>query len=241
MLRILCEVSYQYGKLREAENEKKLADAEYKKQHPYFDNNFRLKEVIEGRKSKADRALSNIRSEYIRLAKDTEPMLRRLRVDVEQSQLSEDSIQKAIKTELNKFVTYKETENMFDDLNRRITRSFEGDVRGAVQKELRNFTRKADFQRLEDQVDIISLRAGSVQKGDSQDSEHRIVAHERELEQMRTQMTAISNHHTREISALKDKLSTVQNELTVRALDHMQMATGAKSDDVIMVVVLVCI
>src|SRR5277367_4900848 len=78
MIRTLGEAWYTYGKMRDAEQEKRLADGEYQKQSQHFDSNHKLRVALETRKSKCDRLFQTARLDYTKAAQQAEPILRRI-------------------------------------------------------------------------------------------------------------------------------------------------------------------
>src|SRR5437016_4026864 len=137
--------------MKEAEQEKRLADGEYHKQSQYFENNSKLREAVEARRSRSERTLSTARSDYVKTAREAEPLLRRLSSEIPSGISDEETIRKIIQAELKGFVMFrdldKEMDKLYGDLERKLQKKTPAEVRALVNQELKNFPHKSDFDR----------------------------------------------------------------------------------------------
>src|SRR5208282_6345988 len=133
--------------MRDAEQEKRLADGEYQKQSQHFDNNHKLREALETRKTKCDRIFETARSDYTKAAQQAEPILRRIAEPAPppiNNTLIEDAVRKAMKRELKSFPTFGDMKEDLGNLERKIAKQTVIDIRTEVNRELRSYTHSSD-------------------------------------------------------------------------------------------------
>ena len=235
------EASYRYGKMKDAEQEMRLADGEYRKQSQHFDNNSKLREAVEARRSRSERALSTAQSDYTKAAREAEPLLRRLSSESPTAITDEETIRKIIKTELKEFVMFqdldKEVDKLYDRLERKLQKKTPAEVRGVVNQELKNYIHQSEFDRLADQVRGMNVRTRqlSVSSDTSRDVDQRIVAQARDMETIRTELAARTAQQGKEIISLKERINNLQKDGTLQQSQRIQMARGRKLDDIVKV------
>ena len=227
--------------MKEAEQEKRLADGEYHKQSQYFDNNSKLREAVETRRSKSERTLSSVRSDYAKAAREAEPLLRRLSSESPSGTIDEETIRRIIQVELKEFVMFrdldKEIDKLHDDLERKLQKKTPAEVRAVVNQELKNYTHTSDFDRLADQVKGMNVRTRqmSVSSETSRDVEQRIVTQARDMESLRAELTARTSQQGKEISSLRERIKTLQKDTPLKQPQRIQKTPGTKSDDIVKV------
>lgn len=229
--------------MREAEYEKKVADGEYLKQSQYFDNNSKLREVVESRRTRTERILLTTRTEYAKAAQEAEPMLRRLSSDYPSgTSIDEDTIRKIVRAELKDFVMFQDLDKEIDkevtSLERKIQKRISADVRSMISQELKHYTQLADFEKLTEKVTEMSARGRqmSVSSDTSRDVEQRIVAQTREVENIKSELATRTNQQAKEISILKDRINSTQRDATAQQSRRTQMPPGTKSEDIVKVI-----
>ena len=228
--RILGEASYQYGKMRDAEFERSAAEGEYLKQSQYFVNNPKLRETVESRRSRTERALNSTRTEYAKAARDAEPLLRRLSGDNPSGAVTdEETIRKIVRDELKGFVMFKDMDRETASLERKIQKRISGDMRAVANQELKGYTRATDFERLADQVKGMNVRnrQRSVSSETSREVDHRIVGQAKEVENIKSELVTRTNQQAKEISILKDRIDSIQGDTT--CTDTTTNTNGARN------------
>ena len=239
MCSTLGEAWYTYGKMRDAEQEKRLAEVEYQKQYQHFDSNHKLREALETRKNKCERVFQAARSDYNKAAQKAEPILRRITEPVPtpvNKTLIEDSVRKVVERELETFPTYREMKEDLGKLERKMKQCLI-DVETEVDRQLRDYTRSSDFSRLSDQVKDLTLRGRqmSVSSDNSRDMDHKLGAQAREVENLRQEWSSQQQKQRKEIASLNDRLNTINRqhkEIVAQPTGRTQMAPGTRSEDV---------
>jgi hypothetical protein len=217
--------------MKEAEHEKKLADAEFYKQSQHFDNNLKLREAVETRRTKSDRTLQSTRTEYAKVAREAEPMLRRISPDETTATNEDERVRKILAAEVKELhlVRYRDLEKELRTLSTKWR-----DFRDLVNRDLDDFPRKGDLDRLADQVRSMNLRGRqtSVSSDTSRDVDRRIVAQAREVENLKTDLVARMKEMVKEISLLKDRVNSMPKDASSQQSQPIQMGPGTKSDDI---------
>jgi hypothetical protein len=243
MCSTLGEAWYTYGKMRDAEQEKRLTDGEYQKQSQHFDNNLKLREALETRKNKSDRIFQTARSDYNKAALQAEPILRRMTESPPppiSNTIIDEAVRKAMRRELEKFPSFREMHGALGDLEDKIVKRTGNDIRAEVKRELRDYTHSSEFRGLSEQVRDLTLRGRqtSVSSDTSRDKDYRTGAHPREVENARQELSSRQQDQGREIASLNDRLNTLhtqQKEIMVQQNRRIQMPTGARSEDIVKV------
>jgi hypothetical protein len=217
MYRILGEATYQYGKMREAEQEKKFADGEYHKKSQYFESNPKLRETLESRRMRSERNLNNARSDYTKAAREAEPMLRQLCAEsppTSATAVDEETIRRVVQNELRDYVRYRKMDQELATVERKLQKEFSSDVRTMVSKELKNYTHRSEYDRLVDQVRNLNVqgRHTSVSSDTPREVDQRIIAQAREVENIKSELTTRTNQQSQEIASLKDRIDGLQME-----------------------------
>jgi hypothetical protein len=224
--------------MKDAELERSLAEGEYLKQSQYFVNNPKLRETVESRRSRTERALNLTRTEYAKAARDAEPLLRRLAGDNPSGAITdEETIRKIIRAELKDFVMFKDMDKETTNLERKIQKRISGDMRVVTNQELKGYTRLSDFEKLADQVRGMNVRSRqrSVSSETSREVDHRIVGQAKEVENIKSELVTRTNQQAKEISILKDQINSMQGDTTALQSRGIQMAPGTKSEDIVKV------
>jgi len=243
MCSTLGEAWYTYGKMRDAEQEKRLADGEYQRQSQHFDNNHKLREALETRKNKCDRIFQTARSDYGKAAQQAEPILRRMAEPAPppiNTTFIEEAVRKVMKRELEKFPTFREMDDSLGNLERKIAKQTGIDIRAEVKRELRDYTHSSDFRGLSEQVRDLKLRGRqmSVSSDTSRDKDYRIDAQAREVENVRHELSSRQQEQGKEIARLNDRLNTLhtqQKDILVQQNRRVQMPPGTRSEDIVKV------
>jgi hypothetical protein len=223
--------------MKEAEQEKRHADGEYHKQSQYFDNNSKLREAVESRRSRSERTLSTSRSDYAKAAREAEPLLRKLSHESPSATVDEETIRKIIQVELKEFVMFrdldKEVDKLYDGLERKFHKT-PAEIRAMVHQELKNYTHKSEFERLTDQIRGMNVRTRqmSVSSDTSRDVDQRIVAQAQDMESIRTELTAKTAQQGKELILLKERINNLQKDAALQQPQRIQMASGTKSEDI---------
>ena len=227
--------------MKEAEQEKRLADGEYQKQSQYFENNSKLRAAVEARRSKSERTLSIARSDYAKAAREAEPLLRQLSPESPSEMIDEETIRRIVQAELKEFVMFrdldKEMDKLYGDLERKLQKKTPSEVRAVVNQELKNYTHKSEFDRLTDQVKGMNVRTRqmSVSSDTSRDIDQRIGAQARDMESIRTELAARIAQQGKEIISLRERINNLQKDAALQQSQRIQMAPGTKSDDIVKV------
>jgi hypothetical protein len=243
MCSTLGEAWYTYGKMRDAEQEKRLTDGEYQKQSQHFDNNLKLREALETRKNKCDRIFQTARSDYNKAAQQAEPILRRMTESPPppiSNTIIEETVRKVMRRELEKFPSFREMHDALGDLEGKIVKKTGNDVWTEVKRELRDYTHSSEFRGLSEQVRDLTMRGPqmSVSSDTPGDKDYRGGAPAREVENVRQELSSRQQEQGREIASLNDRLNTLhtkQREIMVQQNRRIQMPTGTRSEDIVKV------
>lgn len=225
--------------MREAEHEKRLAEEEYRRQSQYFENNMKLRETLETRRTRSERNLSNARSDYTKAAREAEPMLQQLcdeRSPTSATVIDEETIRRVVRAELRDYVAYREMEQELKALGRRLQKEIPSDIRTTISKDLKNYTHRSEYERLMDQVKNMNVqgRQMSVPSDTSRDVDQRIIAQAREVENIKSELTTRTNHQSQQISLLKDRIDSLQMESSSQSL-RAQAAPRTSANDIVKV------
>jgi hypothetical protein len=234
--RILGEAAYQYGKMKEAEHERRLADLEYQKQFQHFENNVKLREAVEARRNKMERLLQNARSEYARAARESEPLLRRLNPEPSSPDTTEDSARTILQKELKGYVRFRDMDDEIHKIERKIQNDLPRDVRGLVGREMKNYTHKNEYDRLAEQVRNLSVRG--LQQSESRDPSRPrdvdswIATNSPDLETLKTDLTTQTSRLNREMSSLKEDLASMQKDVLKLRFERMESEPEPRPEDI---------
>lgn len=231
---------WQYGKYKDAEQDLRHINGTIEKQRQHFDQNIRLKETLESQRSKCEYRLTSVRSEYVKAASETEPILRRLNSEPPTSKenvgLSEEAARKLIQNEVKNldrnFLNYRDLDTEMDKTYRKVRQDIEN-LNVTFDKEVKKYTPRTEHERLAAEVKHMNARSRqpSVSSDTSRDYEHRIAALARDVEALKTEVTG----RTKEISTMKDMLTKLKESNLQRSA---QAAPAQKSSDLIKVHIL---
>jgi len=228
--------------MRDAEQEKRLADGEYQKQSQYFESNHKLREALETRRSKCDRAFETAWSDYTKAAQIAEPILRRIAEPAPpiNDAVIEDVARKVTKRQLNDFPTFREMGDAMEKLERKTSKPPLADIRTEVRREMRDYTHSSDFKRLSDQVRDLSLRGRqpSLSSDTPRDMDPRLGAQARDVENLKQEFSSRQQEQGREIASLNERLNTLntqQREIMEQQNRQAQMAPVTRSEDIVKV------
>jgi hypothetical protein len=199
--------------MKEAELEKKYAEIDYKKQSQHFDNNAKLREVLEDRKSKCEGNLTSARSNYVQAAQEAEPVLLRL---YKKDTPDEDEIKKTVKLELRDYVRFRQMDDELKEFKTTLDKECMNAIRSQANREFRNYAPLSDHNILVEQVRGLTAneRRRSVSVSDfSRDVTPKLAAQARDIENFKSETATQIQQQNEEISELKDQVSVVQKKI----------------------------
>lgn len=240
--RTLGEAMYTYSKMRDAEQEKKSAEGDYQRQSQYFENNVKLKEAMESRRIRTERNFMVARSDYTKAAREAEPLLRELTSGAPENQspaVKEDMVLDVVEKEIRdrKLVNFRMLDSELDKSERKMDAKWSQDLRTAITRETKNFALRTDHDRLAEQIRALNVRGrqGSAASESPREVDHRIVAHSRELDQIRLELASTQQQYTSDMSALAKQLQTLAGQFGNQHSPRVRMNSGAKPEDLIKV------
>jgi hypothetical protein len=241
--RALAEATWQYGKIRDAEQDLKHIEGNFQKQAQYFDSNPRMKESLESQRSRAENRLKALRSDYVTAAREVEPILVRLNSEPpspkENIGLNEEATRRIVETKVKdlEHILFRGLDSEIDNAGRKIRQDLSHDlardIRTAVNKELKSYVPRTEHERLVGEIRNPRGRQSSVSSDTARDYDQRIVAHARELETLKAELTTRTNRQSQELSSLKDRVNSIQKEPSLQR--RIQTSPPAKSDDILKV------
>ena len=210
---------------------------EYQRQYQYFENNLKVRDAIEARRARVERSLAVARAEYARAAGEAEPLLQRIdQMDKNVSPIAdEEVIQQIIRNELRDYVKFRFLGEQLDSFQRKMYGQISDEARNVVIREMKDYTHVSQHERLVDQVRGLSSRtrqstAPPVAPDSSQEVDSKFAAQAKELENVKGELTNLSNLQSLQMSELKDQLQNIQEDL-LRLLKRIEMPPETKSDD----------
>jgi len=234
--RTLGEAMYTYSKMRDAEEEKKAAEADYQKFAQYFEINPRTKEAVEMRRSKVERTLMQARSEYGKAAREAEPLLRELASPPPVvPAVDEEMIRQLVEREIRerKLVTLRIFDEELDKWERKLENLWMKDIRRGTE----GFALRSEQDRLWMQVNNLGSRQrqNSVPSDGSRDVDQRILSHSREMDHIRAEIAAKARQHREDIASLEKSVSALQAQTNDKSSSSVQMGPGATLGDLLKV------
>ena len=208
----LGEAMYTYFKMRDAEQEKRLADADYQKFSQFFETNPKTKEALEARRNKVERNFKDAEKEYVQAAREVEPLLRGLTPTGPRSasSVSEEQVQIWVEREIRKenFVRLPVLDAELHNLDSKLVRGWKSELR----REVHGCALQSDHDRLQRQVDALSARTRQLSGSDdgARDTDQRIASNARELQKIRSELEARQRQYERDMAGLEQRLSTLQ-------------------------------
>lgn len=237
---------YEFGRVKEAQHELDQAKGDHARQQQYFENNPKLKEALETRLKKADRNVNSALLEYAKVARDTEPMLREFASERGGERIpDEESIRRIVRAEVrdeirerrhrDDFVSHRSLDSKLTEFDRKQQNRLSADIRAAIHKETAAFARKDDVEILSDKVKGMNTREQRTSvTSDIRETDQRIVAHAREIESLKAELTARTNRQNQEFSSLKDLVDDIQKDSAAQQTSRIQIR-GAQTDDIVKV------
>ena len=200
-----------------------------------------MKETLESQRSKAENRLKVLRSDYVKAAREVEPILLRLNSEPpspkENNGLNEEAARRLVQNEVKNMERghYRELDNEVGSTGRKIRQDLAHDIKLAVNKELKSYVPWAEHERLVGEIRNTNPRArqSSVSSDTAREYDQRIVAHAREIETLRSELTTRTNRQTQELSSLKDRVNSIQREPSLQR--RIQMSSPPKSNDILKV------
>jgi hypothetical protein len=231
---MLGEAMYTYGKMRDAEKERKTAEIDYQKFSQYFQANPKAKEALDARRTKVERNLSAARSDYVRAARGAETLLRDLKYASpapSRPPLGDEIVRQMMEREIreHQLITQRD---LNQDLHE-VQKLQEVKWRELIRKETRPFALRIDVDRLIGQVGGIDARQrqASVSSEGSRDVDHLVLSSKKEVEQVRSDFESRISGYEQEISELKQQLSALQLQANTRQPIRPPKSSGAKPQD----------
>jgi hypothetical protein len=200
-----------------------------------------MKETLETQRSKAENRLKVLRSDYVKAAREVEPILLRLNSEPpspkENIGLTEEATRRLVQNEVKNMERghYRELDNEMGSTGRKIRQDLAHDIKLAVNKELKGYVPRAEHERLVGEVRKTNPRArqSSVSSDTARDYDQRILAHAREIETLRSELTTRTNRQTQELSSLKDAVNSIQSGPSLQR--RIQKSPPPKSNDILKV------
>jgi hypothetical protein len=200
-----------------------------------------MKETLETQRSKAENRLKVLRSDYVKAAREVEPILLRLNSEPpspkENIGLNEEATRRLVQNEVKNMERghYRELDNEMGSTGRKIRQDLAHDIKVAVNKEMKSYVPRAEHERLVGEVRNTNLRArqSSVSSDTTRDYDQRIVAQAREIETLRSELTTRTNRQTQELSSLKDRVNSIQSGPSLQR--RIQVSPPPKSNDILKV------
>ena len=220
-----------YAKWRDSDVERQHVENDYKKQQQYFENNSSLRQALEARRSKAERNVGVAKSNFVKAAREAEPLLNQiqsgsLRLD---TPVEEGHIRSIVKSETRNLIGFRDLETEIGKVERKIDKA----VRDDIRKEVRNFTPKTDHDRLAQKLEKIELQ----QRQPSASADIRDAGLlGKEIEKVKIEIATRTAKQISELHELNQKISILQTEVMNLASKRIQPGNSSSPDDLAKVI-----
>jgi len=198
-------------------------DNEYKKQEQFFENNSNLRQLLETRRSRAERNAGLAKSNYVKAAREAEPLLQQIRPGSvrPETPVDEEGVRNMMKSELKSFVQFRDLDAEVENLRRKMQKDVEDDIRAR----LRFLSTKYDYDRLAERIQTLEILPQKVNVSGNP------VSFGPEFEQFKTDMATRMAKHTLELSELGRRISVAEMELTGLSSNPTQPNKNISQED----------
>jgi len=216
--------------MKDAEIEKIQVENDWTKNSQHFDSNPKLKETYDIRRSKAERKYGAAKQDYIRAARDAEPLLRRIE-DLQGGDLwrdMRDQVNRMISTEMRErgLVTLRRLDDQIENAETRMIQ--ETDRRR--KDDLRDFVRMNEFDRLSDQVKNMNFNSRNRQRSVSSDHGSREVD-----QRPQPKIENLWKDLSKEVRDLNDRIGNLQKEIISRPEGQISSTSSAQAEGIVRV------
>ena len=220
-----------YAKWRDSDVERQHVENDYKKQQQYFENNSSLRQALEARRSKAERNVGVAKSNFVKAAREAEPLLQQIQSGSVRpdTPVDEGHIRSIVKSETRNLIGFRDLETEIGKVERKIDKA----VRDDIRKEVRNFTPKTDHDRLAQKLEKIELQ----QRQPSASADIRDAGLlGKEIEKVKIEIATRTAKQISELHELNQKISILQTEVMNLASKRIQPGNSSSPDDLAKVI-----